>query len=97
MTQFITLCQLQELYHPRVNSVGYGSLPVFALSSLYIKVCNNLLPDLFIGISFSLPGLYFKVTVMTYFSFCASSLMQGEGKCATVLSEEKTVNQVAAN
>ena len=69
---------------------------MFALSSLYIEVCNNLLCGLFIGISFSLPGLYFKVTMMTYFSCCASSLMQAEGKLAAALSEEKTVSQVAA-
>lgn len=52
---------------------------MFALSYLYIKVCNNLLCDWLIGISFSTPGLHFEVTVMSYFSFSASLLMQEEG------------------
>lgn len=52
---------------------------MFALSSLYIKVCNNLLGDRLIGISCSPSGLHFEVTVMSYFSFSASLLMQEEG------------------
>lgn len=49
---------------------------MFALSSLYIKVCNNLLCDRLIGISFTPSGLHFEVSVMSYFSFSASSPVQ---------------------